>query len=252
MKQVKKICPICGREISANNFKRHTDVCDGQKEHIPKYRLNHSGLICQFCGKECKNRNSLCNHERMCKKNPNGQLIYTQRSTKQTRFNTKGIAPWNKGLTKKSDERVLSISIKVSKTTKGRAGKKHTAQEIEKIREATISNIIQLHGSIKTRYNPNACKFIENLNQKYNWKLQHAENGGEVCIGGYFLDGYDKDLNIAFEYDEPRHYIDIKGNVLKEKDINRMNYIIQKIGCRFFRYNENIDLFYEVTLQENK
>lgn len=78
--------------------------------------------------------------------------------------------------------------------------------------------------------------------------MQHAENGGEVCIGGYFLDGYDKDLNIAFEYDEPRHYIDIKGNVLKEKDINRMNYIIQKIGCRFFRYNENIDLFYEVTL----
>lgn len=30
-------------------------------------------LICKYCGKECKNENSLRNHERLCKKNPNRQ-----------------------------------------------------------------------------------------------------------------------------------------------------------------------------------
>ena len=30
---------------------------------------------CQYCGKQCKNQNSLRNHERLCKKNPNRQHI---------------------------------------------------------------------------------------------------------------------------------------------------------------------------------
>ena len=29
--------------------------------------------LCKFCGKECKNSNSLRNHERLCKSNPNRQ-----------------------------------------------------------------------------------------------------------------------------------------------------------------------------------
>ena len=29
--------------------------------------------ICRFCGRECKNINSLRNHERLCKENPNRQ-----------------------------------------------------------------------------------------------------------------------------------------------------------------------------------
>ena len=28
-------------------------------------------LFCKFCNKECKNKNSLVSHERMCKDNPN-------------------------------------------------------------------------------------------------------------------------------------------------------------------------------------
>ena len=63
------------------------------------------------------------------------------------------------------------------------------------------------------------------------------------------VDGYDKEKNIVFEYDEKRHYKDVYNNILKDKDINRQNEIIAKLGCRFFRYNETIDLLYEVTLE---
>lgn len=39
------------------------------KERI--YKTTHEGLECEFCGKLCKNTNSLVNHERFCSKNPN-------------------------------------------------------------------------------------------------------------------------------------------------------------------------------------
>ena len=34
---------------------------------------------CKYCGKECKNDNSLRNHERLCKSNPNRQLTNYER-----------------------------------------------------------------------------------------------------------------------------------------------------------------------------
>lgn len=33
-------------------------------------------FICRYCGKECKNANSLRNHERLCKENPNRQILH--------------------------------------------------------------------------------------------------------------------------------------------------------------------------------
>lgn len=68
---------------------------------------------------------------------------------------------------------------------------------------------------------------------------------GEISCGPYYLDGYDKELNIAFEYDEPRHYSNVAKNQLKERDEIRMKFIKEKLNCRFFRYNEKLNLFYE-------
>lgn len=53
---------------------------------------------CQFCGKVCKNQNSLRNHERMCPSNPD--------DTYRTRFTNRGKPGWNKGLTKETNASV--------------------------------------------------------------------------------------------------------------------------------------------------
>ena len=45
------------------------------------------------------------------------------------------------------------------------------------------------------------------------------------------------------QYDEPFHYTP-DGN-LKQKDIDRMNKIIQYVRCRFYCYNEKTKEFYE-------
>lgn len=55
---------------------------------------------CKYCGKICKNPNSLRNHERLCKKNPNHQ-----------ENPMKGIEPWNKGLTKENNNILSYMSV---------------------------------------------------------------------------------------------------------------------------------------------
>ena len=37
--------------------------------------MNTEKFICKFCGRECKNQNSLRNHERLCKCNPSRQYV---------------------------------------------------------------------------------------------------------------------------------------------------------------------------------
>ena len=108
MRQVTKlVCTICGQEISASNMSKHLRRHENHPETFGKsvYKLNHEGLDCQYCGKQCKNRNSLCNHERLCKENPNRQ------NTIIVGFNNKGRTGWNKGLTKDTDERVLKYTM---------------------------------------------------------------------------------------------------------------------------------------------
>lgn len=116
MKRNKVACEICGREISKSNIKKHvTSHETNPKYHKKKriYALNHEGLVCQFCGKECKNRNSLCNHERLCKKNPN-----KMDSPFVDYHNSPDYVVWNKGLTKETDERVKKSGETLSKNVK--------------------------------------------------------------------------------------------------------------------------------------
>jgi hypothetical protein len=99
----------------------------------------------------------------------------------------------------------------------------------------TINSLIKKGITGKSvNHNPTACKFIDKLNKERGWNLQHALNGGEAEIIGYRLDGYDKEKNIAFEYDEPRHNYPSR----KQKDVERMNEIKNHLQCKFFRYDE--------------
>lgn len=125
-------------------------------------------------------------------------------------------------------------------------GRKHTPEQIEKIRISTVKYFEEIKKTGGAKVSKTACAFIDKLNESKGWHLQHGMNGGEIIVGGYYLDGYDIELNIAFEYDEPTHYLDVQNNILKERDISRMKYIHNKLNCRFFRYNERKDYLYEV------
>lgn len=68
--------------------------------------------------------------------------------------------------------------------------------------------------------------------------IQHAMNGGEYHIKdlGYWLDGYDKENNIVYEFDESYHF-NFDGE-LKEKDKIRQQEIEKYLNCEFVRIKE--------------
>lgn len=97
-------------------------------------------------------------------------------------------------------------------------------------------------------YNPLACEFIEKWGKSNGYNFQHALNGGEVEIDGYFMDGYDKNKNVVFEFDEPHHYRNIK---LQQKDKDREKHIIDALHpSAFIRYDEKYNTLYDVINKE--
>ena len=77
-------------------------------------------------------------------------------------------------------------------------------------------------------YNPNSIPIILQKAEEFSiTDLQHAENGGEFQVCGYFVDGFSKEKNIVIEYNEPFH----KNQI--ERDERRKREIIKELGCKF-------------------
>ena len=68
-------------------------------------KLKNGNLTCRHCGKQCKNENSLRNHERLCSKNPNKQ------KNNLAEYNASEHESWNHGPTKETDNRVMKQSL---------------------------------------------------------------------------------------------------------------------------------------------
>ena len=68
---MKKICPKCGIEVSAQNYSRHLNRCDGNGFGYYIKQDEPDSLDCPYCGKTCKNLNSFRQHSVRCKNNSN-------------------------------------------------------------------------------------------------------------------------------------------------------------------------------------
>ena len=116
-------------------------------------------------------------------------------------------------------------------------GRTHTKETKHKQRVSTLNYIHDTYGQVMPRYNKSSIKILEEYASKLNiHDLQHAENGGEFKVLGYYVDGYSPSSNIVLEYDEPHHY-DIDGN-LNIKDLNRQQEIEEYLGCTFIRIRQ--------------
>lgn len=191
-------------------------------------RKNAQIWHCKFCNKDIISRRKYFEHLKVCEeklKLPHdsaGRVILDERTKK-------GV----------ETRRQLFLNGKLH-TTKGKSLSEDHKAAISKGTRAYLQDIT--YGG--ARFSVKACSFIDNLNKQNGWNLQHALNGGEIKCGPYYMDGYDKDLNIAFEYDEPKHHYGY-NDTLSEHDIIKMQYIKEKLNCRFFRYNEKLDQLYE-------
>lgn len=109
--------------------------------------------------------------------------------------------------------------------------------------------------------NPEACKYMDNLNAN-GFAFKHALNGGEEflditytdslgnCHRGIFLDGWDCENLIVFEWDEPHH--NTPENIIT--DFDRQTAIFayfqeRGINVGFVRYDEENGELYRVEPQ---
>ena len=102
-----------------------------------------------------------------------------------------------------------------------------------KCRENKLKQLMS-QGTQRT-FNANACRFMDTFSSREGINLQHGLNGGECQFIGYSLDGYDKEKNVVFEYDEPKHH----ALSMRQKDEERQRRLIEYLHPNnFWRYDE--------------
>jgi len=123
------------------------------------------------------------------------------------------------------------------KVADANTGKKLSINTIKKIRLSVLKDLENKNGILYPNYNFNGCKYFNELMEQTGTYIQHAENDGEYHIKelGYWVDGYDKENNIVYEYDEKEHFVNGK---LKEKDVRRQKEIEDFLSCKFIRIKE--------------
>ena len=236
MVRTKVICPDCAAEISKSNFTKH------QRRHLQHpetfkvrtYALTHDGLSCQFCGREWKNRNSLCNHERQCKNNPNRQEV-----SSFAVFNEKvkrGEARvWNAGLTKDTDERVRKSAESINKYYETHAGswtgRTHTEEQKQKISQSRKQYLLEHPDQVPYLLNHSSQESYPEIYFTELFENEKIHLHKEYYCLGYFLDFCDPIKKIDIEIDGEQHYVDAK---MVEHDKIR-NAVLEEAGWTVFR-----------------
>lgn len=231
-------------------------------------------FICKFCGRECKNDNSLRNHERLCKLNPNRQIIKNHNTINKD-FNTTGFKWMNNGIISKminpkDFEKFLSegwifgmddnYKYKISKSLIGKSIGKCLDEEKEKLRREKIS---------KSMKNNNNWKFNKSrgIGKKGKYNGIYCDSTWELAYLVYHIENdlFIERCKLRYEYEidgETHIYcpdfitdngiIEIKGYkdkkaIIKEKYFSEikiiskleiqpyLNYVINKYGKDFYK-----------------
>lgn len=129
-----------------------------------------------------------------------------------------------------------SLSCKKSRCGFGNKGRRCTPENRKKARIRSIAMLKATNVRFHPGYNKRGCEFFDKLSKYTGNAIRHALNGGEYHIQelGYWVDGYDKENNIVYEFDEKYLHYDVYGN-LREKDILKQKEIIEFLKCRFIR-----------------
>lgn len=174
---------------------------------------------CPRCNKEVKHRNR---HSWWFSKKHNRICVSCAK---------KGNVPWNKGIP--HSEETLR---KISQSLKGRTFSKEWTDRISKAHRKRLSK--RLRGQNRCpRYNLTACKVFDEINEGLGLSGRHGTNGGEFFVNGlgYWLDFYDKEVNVVIEYHERHH----KRKKIQKRDERREREVKKVLGCRYFVIRED-------------
>ena len=232
----KRKCPKCKKEITYSR--------KDSKNRAEKQNTN-----CKACAKSGENNYWYGKKE---KDNPNFGRIWNKGLTKETDYRIKKISESKKGINhpfygkKRSEETCKKISESnkgqirsekirknISEGKKGKKRKPFSNKHRKNQRLSKLKNIENRCGQVIPNYNPSAILIMLEKAKEFGIDdLQHAENGGEFQVCGYFVDGYSPSKNVVIEYYEKAH------KYQKERDERRKQEIIKELGCKFIEIKE--------------
>lgn len=218
-----KLCKCgCGDFVKKNNDYVNGHNCKGKCSKITKN--------CLYCGNEFKTYkinqmycNNICTNKSSIR-NKNGKIF--RQETINKRLNTikekyGKLIPWNKGLSKETDERMLKTSETVKSTHWSKTDKRD--EICKKIRIDALERVIK-HGF--TNIGKNEVKLLDEQEKLNNCKIERQYPIRKL---GYTVDGYDKENNIVYEVYEGRHY----NEKQIPKDLKRQQEIEEYLKCKF-------------------
>jgi hypothetical protein len=184
----------------------------------------HKTMECKYCDKLCKNDNSLRNHQRLCKLNPNRQILPFNLNLNGWRERVSmGLETVsNQHIKAKERGEILIVSEETrNKISKSSKGKQLTKEHKDKLKIAmknavlknpesyTASNvsgrtpIIEYNGfKLKGTWELEVAKWLDKNNIKWTNKIKPFEYEWENFTHLYFPDFY------LMEFDK---YIEVKG-----------------------------------------
>lgn len=178
-------------------------------------------MNCNYCNKLCKNKNSLSNHERLCKNNPNKQdsnFKYVKE-------------PWNKGLTKE-DPRVARYAQNISKSTKGKPSKTLWTDEMRKAksewRKKLHSENPESHPNRKLANNRKQMSYPEKI--AFDFLTSH----GIFFEHNKRIDKYYPDFiidKIIIEIDGPRWH-EKEKDLFRDNKLEQLGYTVIRISTK--------------------
>jgi very-short-patch-repair endonuclease len=183
-------------------------------------------FICRHCLLEKHNNNSLRNHERLCKNNPNKQ----ESNFKKYNKNRKG--PWNKGLTKDIDDRVRQNADAVSNAKKGIAPGFTWTEKLRKEQSERKKKLYkefpEKHPNRKLANNKAKMSYPEKI--AYEWFVNSdIEFSHNKKIDKFYPD-FVVD-NIIVEIDG-EYWHNIEADKIRDSILNSLGYIVYRIKSK--------------------
>ena len=154
-------------------------------------------FICKFCGSEKKNGNSLRNHERLCKENPNRQFTYLEVHENEIKHSNQYI---------KAKENGVEIVSKLKGREGAFKGKCHSEETKKKISETMKEKIKS--GTFIAPYKRNHSSKISYPEKYFMEVLKDLPVKYNYQVGLYQLDFAIPEKMVYVEIDGEQHYVD--------------------------------------------
>ncbi len=161
---------------------------------------------------------------------------HTEETKKKLSESVKNSEKFKQAIFSEENRKKIKDGLKNSEKFKKEIERRKTDEYKEEKRIQRMKQV-ELAISPSPAFNQKACKVFDIISEEQGIHIQHAMNSGEFCVKelGFYLDGYDAENNVAYEYDESHHFV---GGELREEDVIRQKRIEEVLHCTFIRLRD--------------